>query len=61
MISTAGRTGRLGDVMVTIGEFYEEEGEQQVRDLTKIYRAAGHHSHGSGRRPCGHVSHAATA
>ena len=36
MISTAERTGRLGDVMVTIGEFYEDEGEQKVRDLTKI-------------------------
>lgn len=36
MISTAERTGRLGDVMVTIGSFYEEEGEQKVRDLTKV-------------------------
>ena len=36
MISTAERIGRPGDVMVTIGEFYEEEGEQHVRDLTWI-------------------------
>jgi type IV pilus assembly protein PilC len=36
MIVTAERTGRLGSVMVTIGEFYEKDGEQQVRDLTKL-------------------------
>lgn len=36
MISTAERTGRLGDVMVTIGSYYEDEGEQKIRDLTKI-------------------------
>jgi type IV pilus assembly protein PilC len=36
MVGTAERTGRIGPVMVTIGEFYENEGEQKVRDLTKL-------------------------
>ncbi|MEX0726538.1 MAG: type II secretion system F family protein [Planctomycetaceae bacterium] len=36
MVITAERTGKLGDVMMTIGEFYEEEGEQRIRQLAKI-------------------------
>lgn len=36
MVSTAERTGKLGDVMTTIGEFYEDEGEQRIRQLAKI-------------------------
>ena len=36
MIVTAEQTGRLGSVMVTIGQYYEKDGEQQVRDLTKL-------------------------
>ena len=35
MIQTAERTGRLAPVMVSMGSFYEEEGEQKVRDLVK--------------------------
>lgn len=36
MIQTAERTGRLASVMVTVGTFYEEEGEQKVRELVKL-------------------------
>ncbi len=36
MVSTAERTGRLGDVMSMIGEFYEEEGERRVQELSKL-------------------------
>ncbi len=36
MVLTAERTGKLGDVMMTIGEFYEDEGEQKIRQLAKI-------------------------
>ncbi|MFN0195854.1 MAG: type II secretion system F family protein [Planctomycetaceae bacterium] len=36
MVLTAERTGKLGDVMTTIGGFYEEEGEQRIRQLAKI-------------------------
>jgi type II secretory pathway component PulF len=36
MIQTAERTGRLASVMVAMGSYYEEEGEQKVRDLVKL-------------------------
>lgn len=36
MIQTAERTGQLAPVMVKIGSFYEEEGEQRVRDIVKL-------------------------
>lgn len=36
MIATAEQTGRLGEVVMTIGEHYEDEGEQRVRDLAKL-------------------------
>lgn len=36
MIQTAERSGKLGQVLLTIGEFYEEEGERRLRDLVKI-------------------------
>jgi type II secretory pathway component PulF len=36
MVATAERTGRLGPVMVTIGEFYENEGEQKIRNLVQL-------------------------
>ena len=40
MISTAERSGRLGDVMQTVGEFYEEEGERQIRQAVKMLEPA---------------------
>lgn len=36
MVGTAEQTGRLGEVISTIGEFYEEEGEQKIRSLAKL-------------------------
>lgn len=36
MVATAERTGRLAPVMVSVGTFYEEEGEQKVKDLVKL-------------------------
>ena len=40
MISTAERSGRLAEVMATVGEFYEEEGERQIRQAVKILEPA---------------------
>lgn len=40
MISTAERSGRLGDVMQTVGEFYEEEGERLIRQAVKFLEPA---------------------
>ena len=36
MILTAEGTGRLAEVIATVGEFYEEEGERQIRQAVKI-------------------------
>jgi type II secretory pathway component PulF len=40
MVATAERAGRLGSVMVRVGEYYETEGERQVRDLVKLLEPA---------------------
>jgi type II secretory pathway component PulF len=40
MIRTAEHSGHLGDVMLMAGEFYEEEGERQVRTLVKLLEPA---------------------
>jgi type II secretory pathway component PulF len=40
MIQTAERTGKLGEVMQLVGEFYEDEGERQVRSLAKMLEPA---------------------
>ncbi len=40
MIATAEQTGKLGDVMELIGEFYEEEGERLVRGAVKLLEPA---------------------
>jgi type IV pilus assembly protein PilC len=40
MIATAERNGRLGQVLVTVGEHYEEEGENSVRNIVKIAEPA---------------------
>ncbi|GAB5441608.1 MAG: type II secretion system inner membrane protein GspF [Fuerstiella sp.] len=40
MIATAERSGRLAEVVQTVGEFYEEEGERQVRTAVKFLEPA---------------------
>ena len=40
MIATAERSGRLSDVMQTVGEHYEEEGERQIRQAVKFLEPA---------------------
>ncbi len=36
MVQTAEQSGRLGDVLQTVGQFYEDEGERHVRQLVKL-------------------------
>ncbi len=36
MVVTAERTGRLGPVISLVGEFYEEDGETQIRQVVKL-------------------------
>ena len=40
MIATAEKTGKLGPVLQTVGEFYEDEGERRVRELAKLLEPA---------------------
>jgi type II secretory pathway component PulF len=40
MIATAEKNGRLGPVLQTMGEHYEEQGETKIRDLVKILEPA---------------------
>ncbi len=40
MIATAEQNGRLGLVLQTMGEHYEEQGETKIRDLVKILEPA---------------------
>jgi type II secretory pathway component PulF len=40
MVATAERSGRLGQVLQTVGEFYEDEGERHLRDMIKILEPA---------------------
>jgi len=40
MVTTAERTGQLGDVMNMVGEFYEDEGERRLRDMVKLLEPA---------------------
>lgn len=40
MIATAEANGQLGSVLQTVGEFYESEGEQLLRDAVKIAEPA---------------------
>jgi type II secretory pathway component PulF len=40
MIATAEKSGRLGQVLQTVGEFYEDEGERHLRDVIKILEPA---------------------
>lgn len=36
MIATAEKNGRLGQVLITVGQHYEEEGENSVRNIVKL-------------------------
>ncbi len=40
MIATSEKSGDLGGVMEMVGEFYEDEGENYVRDLAKVIEPA---------------------
>jgi type II secretory pathway component PulF len=40
MIRTAESTGRLGEVLETVGSFYEEEGERELRQVVKLLEPA---------------------
>lgn len=40
MILTGEKTGKLGSVLQSVGEFYEDEGERRLRDLTKLLEPA---------------------
>ena len=40
LISTAETSGDLGGVLQTVGDFYQDEGEQQLRNLVKVLEPA---------------------
>jgi type IV pilus assembly protein PilC len=40
MVSTGERTGKLGDVLQSVGEYFEDEGERQLRTLVKMLEPA---------------------
>lgn len=40
MMMTAEQTGKLGEVSQSIGEFYEDEGEENIRQLSKMLEPA---------------------
>jgi type IV pilus assembly protein PilC len=40
MVVTAERTGRIAPVMLALGEYYQEEGEQRLRELAKLLEPA---------------------
>lgn len=40
MVATAERSGNLGSVLETIGEYFESDGERRIRDLVKILEPA---------------------
>jgi type II secretory pathway component PulF len=40
MVSTAERSGKMGEILNNIGQYYEDEGEQYLRDLIKIAEPA---------------------
>lgn len=40
MVATAERSGNLGEVLQSVGEYFEEEGERNIRDLVKILEPA---------------------
>jgi type II secretory pathway component PulF len=36
MVRTAETSGKLGEVLETVGNFYEEEGERELRQVVKL-------------------------
>jgi type II secretory pathway component PulF len=40
MLTTAEKTGQLASVMQSVGEFYEDEGEQKIREMVKLVEPA---------------------
>ena len=40
MVMTAEQTGKLGEVSQTIGEYYEDDGEEKIRQLSKLLEPA---------------------
>jgi type II secretory pathway component PulF len=40
MVATAERSGRLAAVLVTVGEYYEDEGERRLRDIARLLEPA---------------------
>lgn len=40
LVATAEKSGRLGQVLQTVGEFYEDEGERNLRDMIKVLEPA---------------------
>ena len=40
MVATAERSGKLGSVLQTIGQYYEEEGENELRGIVKLLEPA---------------------
>lgn len=40
MVATAERSGKLGEVMQSVGAHFEEEGERSIRDLVKVLEPA---------------------
>ena len=36
MVLTAERSGKMGEVLKSVGEYYEDEGERHLRDIVKI-------------------------
>jgi type II secretory pathway component PulF len=40
MIATAEKSGKLGQVLLSVGEYFEDEGENHLRDLIKVLEPA---------------------
>jgi type II secretory pathway component PulF len=40
MVATAERSGKMGEVLKTVGEYFEDEGERCLRDLIKLAEPA---------------------
>ena len=40
MVVTAERSGRMGEVLKNIGEYYEDQGEQYLRSVVKVAEPA---------------------
>jgi type II secretory pathway component PulF len=40
MVATAERSGKLGEVLKMVGEYFEDEGERRLREVVKIIEPA---------------------